>query len=66
VKTKTSPRGLGAVRPATRDGLTSCTQQIFFSLVLLFVGVVNALIMGEIEDHVWFDDRWMVSFLCDE
>jgi hypothetical protein len=26
-KTKTSPRGLGAVRPATRDGLTSCTQQ---------------------------------------
>jgi hypothetical protein len=27
VKTKTSPRGLGAVRPATRGGLTSCTQQ---------------------------------------
>jgi hypothetical protein len=26
-KTKTSPRGLGAVRPATRGGLTSCTQQ---------------------------------------
>jgi hypothetical protein len=24
-KTKTSPRGLGAVRPATRGGLTSCT-----------------------------------------
>jgi hypothetical protein len=24
---KTSPRGLGAVRPATRGGLTSCTQQ---------------------------------------
>jgi hypothetical protein len=27
VKTKTSPRDLGAVRPATRGGLTSCTQQ---------------------------------------
>jgi hypothetical protein len=27
VKTKTSPRGLGEVRPATRGGLTSCTQQ---------------------------------------
>jgi hypothetical protein len=27
VKTKTSPKGLGAVRPATRGGLTSCTQQ---------------------------------------
>jgi hypothetical protein len=26
-KTKTSPRGLGVVRPATRGGLTSCTQQ---------------------------------------
>jgi hypothetical protein len=26
----------------------------FFSLVLLYVGVVNALIKGEIEDHVWF------------
>jgi hypothetical protein len=32
----------------------------FFSLVLLYVGVVNALIKGEIEDHVWFEDRWMV------
>jgi uncharacterized membrane protein len=27
----------------------------FFSLLLLFVGVVNALIKGEIEDHVWFE-----------
>jgi hypothetical protein len=33
----------------------------FFSLVLLFVGVVNSLIKGEIEDHVWFEDRWMVA-----
>jgi hypothetical protein len=38
----------------------------FFSLVLLFVGVVNALIKGEIEDHVWFEDRWMVASWCDE
>jgi hypothetical protein len=38
----------------------------FFSLLLLFVGVVNALIKGEIEDHVWFEDRWMVASLCDE
>jgi hypothetical protein len=38
----------------------------FFSLVLLHVGVVNALIEGEIEDHVWFEDRWMVASLCDE
>jgi hypothetical protein len=39
---------------------------LFFSRVLLHVGVVNALIKGEIEDHVWFEDRWMVASLCDE
>jgi hypothetical protein len=33
----------------------------FFSLVLLFVGVVNALIKGEIDDYVWFEDWWMVA-----
>jgi hypothetical protein len=33
----------------------------FFSLLLLYVGVVNALVKGEIEDHVWFEDRWMVT-----
>jgi hypothetical protein len=37
-----------------------------FSLRLLYVCVVNALIKGEIEDHVWFDDRWMVASWCDE
>jgi hypothetical protein len=29
--------------------------------VLLYVGVINALIKGEIEDHVWFEDRWMIA-----
>jgi hypothetical protein len=38
----------------------------FLSILLLYVGVVNALIKGEIEDHVWFEDRWMVASLCDE
>jgi hypothetical protein len=38
----------------------------FFSLLLLHVGVVNALIKREIEDHVWFEDWWMVTSLCDE
>jgi hypothetical protein len=37
-----------------------------FSLYLPSVCVVNALIKGEIEDHVWFEDRWMVASLCDE
>jgi hypothetical protein len=43
-----------------------CYLPFSFSLVLLHVGVVNALIKGEIEDHAWFEDRWMVAFLCDE
>jgi hypothetical protein len=38
----------------------------FFSLVLLFVVVGNVLIKGEIEDHVWFEDRRMVASWCDE
>jgi hypothetical protein len=38
----------------------------FFSLRLLYLCVVNALIKGEIEDHVWFEDRWMVASWCDE
>jgi hypothetical protein len=29
------------------------------------VCVVNALIKGDIEDHVWFEDRWMVTSWCD-
>jgi hypothetical protein len=37
-----------------------------FSLWLPNVCVVNALIKGEIEDHVWLEDRWMVVFWCDE
>jgi hypothetical protein len=37
-----------------------------FSLRLLYVCVVNALIKGEIEAHVWFEDRWMVASSCDE
>jgi TRAP-type mannitol/chloroaromatic compound transport system permease small subunit len=37
-----------------------------FSCVTSCEDVVNALIKGEIEDHVWFDDRWMVASLGDE
>jgi hypothetical protein len=40
---------------------------LFFSFLSgYYVCVVNALIKGEIEDHVWFADRWMVSSWCDE
>jgi hypothetical protein len=48
-------------------GVSFCSFLLFFfSLLLLYVGVVNALIKGEIEDHVWFEDRWMVASLWDE
>jgi hypothetical protein len=30
------------------------------------VGVVNAPIKGEIEDHVSFEDWWMIASSCDE
>jgi hypothetical protein len=33
----------------------------FFSVRLLYVCVFNALIKGEIDDLVWFKDRWMVA-----
>jgi hypothetical protein len=34
----------------------------FFPFLRLpYLCVVNALIKGEIEDHVWFEDRWMVA-----
>jgi hypothetical protein len=39
---------------------------LFASFLFAYVGVVNALIKGEIEDHMWFEDRWMVASLCDE
>jgi hypothetical protein len=38
----------------------------FLFFLLQIMCVVNALIKGEIEDHVWFEDRWMVASLCDE
>jgi hypothetical protein len=39
---------------------------LFFSRVTICVCVFNALIKGEIEDHVWFEDQWMVPSWCDE
>jgi hypothetical protein len=36
-----------------------------FSLVTL-CGCCQCTHQGEIEDHVWFEDRWMVASLCDE
>jgi hypothetical protein len=43
-----------------------CFFSVSFSLCLPNVCVVNTLFKGEIEDHVWFEDQWMVASLCDE
>jgi hypothetical protein len=37
-----------------------------FSWLPKRVCVVNALVDEEIESHVWFEDRWTVTFWCDE
>jgi hypothetical protein len=54
-------------------GFRSLVEVSFYFVSFLFpflwlpnVCVGNALIKGEIEDHVWFEDRWMVASLCDE
>jgi hypothetical protein len=47
-------------------GVSFYSFLFFFSLVLLYVCVVNALSKGEIVNHVWFEDQWMVASCCDE
>jgi hypothetical protein len=51
------------------DRLLESPFSCFFSFSFLFdyqnVCVVNALIKGEIESHVWFEDRWMVGVMSD-
>jgi hypothetical protein len=39
----------------------NCTNE-----TLAYVRVVESQFQEDIEDHVWFEYRWMVAFLCDE
>jgi hypothetical protein len=34
------------------------------TIIPKFLGPLSKPIRSE--DHVWFEDRWMVAFLCDE
>jgi hypothetical protein len=50
---------------AVRQPVTCCTPFRFLIgpmsiLVEIFLGLAS------IEDHVWFEDRWMVASWCDE
>jgi hypothetical protein len=38
----------------------------FHEVALHSVRLGTALGLAAIEDHVWFEDRWMVASLCDE
>jgi hypothetical protein len=56
--------------PLAFDRLLEFPLVVSFVFAFLFgyqnVCVVNALIKGEIQSHVWFEDRWMVASWCDE
>jgi hypothetical protein len=49
-------RFTGAVRFCVGERLRSCAGE----------RLRGAAREGLIEDHVWFEDRWMVASLCDE
>jgi hypothetical protein len=72
---------LGCVEPLPLPkGSETCLLQVIllFAFVWLSIacwsfflfdtscGCCQCTHQGEIEDHVWFDDRWMVASLCDE
>jgi hypothetical protein len=46
-------------------GVSLCSFLFFSFLSGYYMCVVNALINGEIEDHVWFEDQWMFASWCD-
>jgi hypothetical protein len=43
--------------------LTKCTSP-FYGIVPGNAAIPLGLVV--LEDHVWFEDRWMVAYLCDE
>jgi hypothetical protein len=64
-KTCSSSSDLGLCLSFGFRSLVGVSFSSFFSFLFLFgyqiLCVVNALVKGEIEDHVWFKDRWMVA-----
>jgi hypothetical protein len=36
------------------------------NLVVLKSWGIDVILVIDCEDHVWFEDRWMVASLCDE
>jgi hypothetical protein len=43
-----------------------CFFSVFLFSLLTKCVCCQCTHQGEIEDHVWFEDRWMVASLCDE
>jgi hypothetical protein len=53
------------------SGVDPWVDPVASSRDLFFPAPVSMLFDGEdfilqVEDHVWFEDRWMVASLCDE
>jgi hypothetical protein len=44
--------------------LRACVEFVPFSMTL--VASHGCTLLKLLEDHVWFEDRWMVASLCDE
>jgi hypothetical protein len=68
---------LGCVEPLPLPkGSETCLLQVILLFAFVWLSIacwsvflllsLLLLIKGEIEDHVWFEDRWMVASLCDE
>jgi hypothetical protein len=48
---------------AEKGGFLRVATEVVFVVVVLVGKMVWCVL---IEDHVWFEDRWMVASLCDE
>jgi hypothetical protein len=53
---------IGCAAPVAAPAASS--RPLFFPAV--FVDLDGDGFILQVEDHVWFEDRWMVSSLCDE
>jgi hypothetical protein len=58
---------LGPVHPGlTRGGLPLVQCCILEVLLMILIEPLNLNRRCPSEDHVWFEDRWMVASWCDE
>jgi hypothetical protein len=62
-----SPRGemkTGYICPQVKINIMEV--DFLANLVVLKSWGIDVILVIDCEDHVWFEDRWMVASLCDE